>query len=84
MEPRETRPQRSMGATRRDFAATLRDGRRVIGRRQDDGDWSIYVYPPGEGGRLLGYGTARTRPGALEDAGLSAAAAAEVLGRTGA
>jgi hypothetical protein len=36
-----------MAMPRRDFAVTLRDGPRVIGRQNDGGEgWSTYVYPP--------------------------------------
>jgi hypothetical protein len=42
-----------------------------------------YVYAGDGDGRLLGYGTARTRPYALEHAGLSGEDAGEVLGRAG-
>ncbi len=66
----------------RDFAVTLSDGRRVVGHNQD-GEWSIYVYAGDGGRRLVGYGTARTRPHALEHAGLSGEDAGEVLGRAG-
>src|SRR5450755_1804229 len=46
----------------RDFAVTLLDGRRVIGRQHDQGEgWSIYVYPPDSGGSILGYASASTR-----------------------
>ena len=68
--------------TDQDFATTLRDGRRVIGRREGS-EWSIYVYSPGEQSRLLGYGTAATRPDALQRAGLTGQDAGEVLGRIG-
>ena len=66
----------------RDFAVTLSDGRRVVGHNQD-GEWSIYVYADDGDRRLVGYGTARTRPHALEHAGLSGQDAGEVLGRAG-
>lgn len=66
----------------RDFAITLSDGRRVVGRERD-GEWSIYVYAGDSDDRLLGYGIARTRPHALEHAGLSGEDAGEVLGRAG-
>ena len=66
----------------RDFAVTLSDGRRVVGHNQD-GEWSIYVYAGDGDRRLVGYGTARTRPHALEHAGLSGQDAGEVLGRAG-
>jgi hypothetical protein len=75
-------PQPAIRTARVDFATTLRDGRRVIGR-ENAGEWAVYVYPPGDGGRLLGYGTGRTRPSALEEAGLSGDDAGEVLGRAG-
>ena len=65
-----------------DFAVTLSDGRRVVGHERDS-EWWIYVYAPDAEGRLLGHGTARTRPCALEHAGLSGDDAGEVLGRAG-
>jgi hypothetical protein len=68
--------------TRRDFATTLRDGRRVVGRH-DGKDWSVRLYSPGQPARLVGYGVAATRLAALEDAGVSAELAGEVLGRIG-
>ena len=68
--------------TRRDFATTLRDGRRVVGRH-DGKDWSVRLYSPGEPARLVGYGVAATRLAALEDAGVSGELAGEVLGRIG-
>lgn len=68
--------------TRVDFAATLHDGRRVLGKHAG-GRWSAHVYSPEEHGRLLGYGVASTRPQALERAGLSGQDAGEVLGRLG-
>jgi hypothetical protein len=85
MEPVEIRPARpapESAAARPDFATTLRDGRRVVGRHCD-GNWTIHVYSSDRDDRLLGYGTARTRPRALEQAGLSGDDAGEVLGRTG-
>jgi hypothetical protein len=66
----------------RDFAITLSDGRRVVGH-DHDGEWSMYVYAGDDEARLIGYGTARTRPHALEQAGLSSEDAGEVLGRAG-
>ncbi len=66
----------------RNFAITLSDGRRVVGHDRD-GEWSIYVYAGDGDGQLLGSGTARTRPYALERAGLSGEDAGEVLGRAG-
>ena len=68
--------------TDQDFATTLRDGRRVIGRREGS-EWSIHVYSPDRQSRLLGYGAAATRPDALERAGLTGEDAGEVLGRIG-
>ena len=65
-----------------DFATTLQDGRRVIGRH-DGHAWSVHVYSSHEHARLLGYGTAATRLGALRAAGLAGEDAAEVLGRVG-
>ena len=45
-----------MAMPRRDFAVTLLDGRRVIGRQLDRGEgWSVYVYPPDNEGPILGY-----------------------------
>jgi endogenous inhibitor of DNA gyrase (YacG/DUF329 family) len=52
----------------RDFAITLSDGRRVVGH-DHDGEWSIYVYAGDQEARLIGYGSARTRPHALEAQG---------------
>ena len=66
----------------RDFAVTLSDGRRVIGRDRD-GEWSICVYAPDSDGRLLAFGSAATRLQALEQAGLCSDDAGEVLGRAG-
>ena len=66
----------------RDFAVTVSDRRRVVGSDRD-GEWSIHVYAGDRDGRLLGSGCARTRPHALEHAGLSGEDAGEVLGRTG-
>jgi len=58
-----------MAAPRRDFAVTLVDGRRVVGRYHDDaGERSAYVHPPERDGPILGSGTA----GTLAQAGLSA------------
>jgi hypothetical protein len=68
--------------TTRDFAITLSDGRRVVGH-DHDGEWSISVYASDQEARLIGYGSARTRPHALEQAGLSSEDAGEVLGRAG-
>jgi hypothetical protein len=65
-----------------DFATTLHDGRRVLGKHAG-GRWSVHVYSPGGRGRLLGYGVASARPQALERAGLSGDDADEVLGRIG-
>jgi hypothetical protein len=53
----------------RDFAVTLIGGRRVIGQLLES-RWYVYVYA-GDGDGRLGYGTARTRPLALQRAGLS-------------
>jgi len=64
----------------REFAVTLSDGRRVLGRDRN-GVWSVYVY--GGDRRLLGHGSASTRLGALAHAGLSSDHAGEVLGRSG-
>ena len=66
----------------RDFAITLSDGRRVVGH-DHDGEWSIYVYAGHGEGRLLGYGSAHTRPDALQHAGVTGGDAGEVLGRAG-
>jgi hypothetical protein len=69
---------------RRDFAVTLLDGRRVVGRRNGPGEgWSIYVYPPGGEGPILGYSSAGTLADALRAAGLSGDDAGETLGRAG-
>jgi hypothetical protein len=69
---------------RDEFAVTLLDGRRVIGRQHDRGEsWSIYVYPPDSEGPLLGYASASTRTEALREAGLSGDDAGETLGRAG-
>jgi hypothetical protein len=69
---------------RRDFAVTLLDGRRVIGRQSDRGEgWSIYVYPPESEGPILGYSSASTLADALREAGLSGDDAGETLGRAG-
>ena len=43
----------------------------------------MYVYAGEDDDRLLGCGTASTRPYALEHAGLSGKDAGEVLGRAG-
>ena len=80
--PRRGRRPREIAGPRQDFAVTLSDGRRVVGRALE-GDWSVYVYASDGDGRLLGYGTGRTRPLALEQAGLSGADAGEALGRAG-
>lgn len=85
MEPAEIRaalPAPESAAARPDFAATLRDGRRVVGRRCD-GDWTIHVYSSDRANRLLGYGSARTRRCALEQAGLAGDEVGELLGRAG-
>jgi hypothetical protein len=84
MEPVKIQRARSTpeSTARPDFAVTLRDGRRVVGR-QRDGGWRIYVYAPGNDDRLLGCATGRTRLRALELAGLSGDDAGEVLGRAG-
>ena len=63
----------------RDFAVALADGRGVIGRALEH-DWHIHVYAATGERRLLGYGTARTRPLALHQAGLSGEDAGEILG----
>jgi hypothetical protein len=63
-----------------DFATTLQDGRRVIGRL-DRSEWAVHVYSAHDQPRLLGYGTAGSRLAALEAAGLSGDDAGEVLGR---
>jgi hypothetical protein len=65
-----------------DFATTLPDGRRVVGRKRDH-RWEVHVFSPGQRSRLLGYATAATRPAALTSAGLSGEDAGEVLGRIG-
>jgi hypothetical protein len=79
---RPAHPVGSTIVTDQDFATTLRDGRRVIGRREGN-EWSIHVYSPDRQSRLLGYGVAATRPDALERAGVTGEDAAEVLGRIG-
>jgi hypothetical protein len=73
-------------ASRRDFAVTLLDGRRVVSRHHGDGggEWSVYVYSPAPDAPILGYGTASTLPGAFQRAGLSGDDAGEALGRAGA
>jgi hypothetical protein len=44
-----------MAAPRRDFAVTLLDGRRVVGRYHDDaGERSAYVYPLDTNGPISG------------------------------
>jgi hypothetical protein len=49
--------ERQMAAPRRDFAVTLVDGRRVVGRYHDDaGERSAYVYPLDTNGPILGCG----------------------------
>jgi hypothetical protein len=69
---------------RRDFAVTLLDGRRVVGRRTDPGEgWAIHVYPPNGEGPILGYSSAATLADALREAGLSGDDAGETLGRAG-
>jgi hypothetical protein len=69
---------------RRDFAVTLLDGRRVIGRQHERGEgWSIYVYPPDSEGPILGYASASTLTDGLREAGLSGDDAGETLGRAG-
>ena len=46
-----------MAAPRLDFAVTLRDGRRVVGRYHDDaGERSAHVYPLDTNGPILGSG----------------------------
>jgi hypothetical protein len=73
-----------MAMPHRDFAVTLLDGRRVIGRQHEQGEgWSIYVYPPDSEGPILGYASASTRTDALREAGLSGDDAGEALGRAG-
>jgi hypothetical protein len=68
----------------RDFAVTLLDGRRVIGRQHEQGEgWSIYVYAADSEGSILGYASAITRTDALREAGLSGEDAGEALGRAG-
>ena len=74
------RPTGSTTVTRHDFATTLHDGRRVIGRQRDS-HWQIHVYSTDC--RPLGHGAARTRPDALAAAGLSGEDTGEVLGRVG-
>ena len=74
------RPAGSTTVTRHDFATTLHDGRRVIGRQRDS-HWQIHVYSPDC--RPLGSGAAPTRPDALASAGLSGEDTGEVLGRVG-
>jgi len=50
-----------VAAPRRDFAVTLLDGRRVVGRYHDDaGERSAHVYPRDTNGSILGSGTAGT------------------------
>ena len=85
MEPVEShrgRAARQIAGHWPDFAVTLLDGRRVVGQHRD-GEWAIYVYAYADDDWLLGYGTDRARPRALEDAGLSGDDAGEVLGRAG-
>lgn len=73
-----------MATPGRDFAVTLLDARRVIGRQHDPGEgWSIYVYPPGNEGAILGYASASTLTDALRQAGLSDDDAGDTLGRAG-
>lgn len=76
-------PRRLAPNTRglRDFAVTLIDGRRVIGQLLES-RWYVHVYAGDGDGRLLGYGTASTRPLALQRAGLSNDDAGEALGRS--
>ena len=71
-----------MSGPLRDFAVTLSDGRRILGRDRD-GQWSIYVYAPHSDGRLLASASAPTRLHALEQAGLCGDHAGELLGRVG-
>jgi hypothetical protein len=78
----QPRPVGSTIVARDHFATTLHDGRRVIGHGRDS-HWQVHVYSDGRGSRLLGYGSARTRPDALASAGLSGGDAGEVLGRIG-
>lgn len=81
MRPRNTSPQ--LADRSRDFAATLADGRRVVGRLLDD-TWFVYVYASNDrDGRLLGYATALTRPLALQQAGLSDDDTGETVNRAG-
>ena len=54
----------------------------MIGRH-DGHEWSVHVYSSHEHARLLGYGTAATRLGALRAAGLAGEDASDVLGRVG-
>jgi hypothetical protein len=68
--------------THNDFATTLSDGRRVIGR-YSHGSWSVDVYTAGDRPRMIGHGAAPTRPPALARAGLTSVDADEVLGRMG-
>ena len=82
LQARDESPTREFAGARPDFAATLYDGRRVVGRKRD-GQWTIYVYASASDDRLLGYATARTRLSALQHAGLSGDDAGEVLGRAG-
>lgn len=77
-----TWPVGSTIVTGSDFATTLHDGRRVVGRKRER-RWEVHVYSPDRRSRLLGYGTALTRPAALASAGLSGEDAGEVLGRIG-
>ena len=52
-----------MAAPRRDFAVTLLDGRRVVGRYHDDaGERSAYVYPLDTNGPILGSGVSLRLP----------------------
>jgi len=75
-------PVGSTVVTGRDFATTLHDGRRVVGRKREH-RWEVHVYSPERRARLVGYGTALTRPAALAAAGLSGDDSGEVLGRVG-
>ena len=80
IRPSRRQTPQSTVVGQRDFATTLLDGRRVIGRR-NPGGWHVHVYSPGA--RLVGYAVAATRPAALQAAGLSGGSAGEVLGRIG-
>jgi hypothetical protein len=81
VRPRKT--SQRLADRSRDFAVTLADGRRVVGRLLDS-TWFVYVYASNDrNGRLLGYGTALTCPLALQRAGLSGDDADGTLGRAG-